>query len=112
MKDTTEKPKKSTDRPSNPLPDRIPDTPENIMRALVSAPPKKRWEWGSLKKSRYEAARGAAWLLNRGTPRSLIAAGTRRPRRLRTVRGQDRERCLINQAGGVQRQALAGSVPV
>lgn len=51
MKTTTAKPKKPTGRPPNPLPDRIPDTPENIMRALVSTPPKKRREWDYLKKS-------------------------------------------------------------
>lgn len=50
MKTTTTKPKKPTGRPPNPWPDRIPDTSENIMRALVSAPPKKRREWGYLKK--------------------------------------------------------------
>ena len=50
MKTTTVKPKKLTGRPPNPLPDRIPDTPENIMRVLVSAPPKKRRERRYLKK--------------------------------------------------------------
>lgn len=50
MKTTTVKPKKLTGRPPNPLPDRIPDTPENIMRVLVSTPPKKRREWRYLKK--------------------------------------------------------------
>ena len=36
-------------RPPKPLPDLIPDTPENIMRALVSTPPKKDEEWDYLK---------------------------------------------------------------
>ena len=49
MKTPTAKPKKPTGRPPNPLPDRIPDTPENIMRVLVSTPPKKRREWRYLK---------------------------------------------------------------
>lgn len=44
MKDMTAKPKKPTGCLPNPLPDRIPDTPENIMRALASAQPKKRRE--------------------------------------------------------------------
>ncbi len=49
MKNTTEKAKQPTGRPPNPLPDRIPDTPENIMRTLVSASPKKRRELSYLK---------------------------------------------------------------
>ena len=39
-------------RPAKPLPERIPDTPENIMRALVSTPPKKDGEWDYLKQAR------------------------------------------------------------
>lgn len=31
------------------LPDKIPDTPENIMRALCNTPPKKDREWEYLK---------------------------------------------------------------
>ena len=37
------------DRPGRPMPERIPDTPENIIRALLSTPPKKRKEWDFLK---------------------------------------------------------------
>ena len=37
-------------RPPKPLPEPIPDTPENIMRALVKAPPKQRRDWNYLKK--------------------------------------------------------------
>ena len=33
------------------MPEQIPDTPENIMRALVSTPPKKRTEWDFLKQN-------------------------------------------------------------
>ena len=32
-------------RPSRPMPEHIPDTPENIMRILVGTPPRKRTEW-------------------------------------------------------------------
>ena len=37
-------------RPPKPLPEPIPDTPENIMKALVKAPPKQRRAWDYLKK--------------------------------------------------------------
>ena len=47
--------KKSTDkqmsrqnpvgRPARPMPDRIPDTPENIARAILAGPPKKDWQY-------------------------------------------------------------------
>ena len=40
---------KKTGRPPKPLPPPIPDTVENIMRALVSTPPKKRKDWNYLK---------------------------------------------------------------
>ena len=32
------------------MPARIPDTPENVARALLSAPPKKPAEWNYLRK--------------------------------------------------------------
>ena len=32
-------------RPGRPMPEPIPDTPENIMKALISTPHKKRDEW-------------------------------------------------------------------
>lgn len=31
------------------MPERIPDTPENILKAVLSGPPKK--EWGYMRKS-------------------------------------------------------------
>ena len=34
------------------MPARIPDTPENVARALLSAPPKKPAEWEHLRKQR------------------------------------------------------------
>ena len=36
------------DKPA--MPARIPDTPENVARALLSAPPKKPAEWDCLRK--------------------------------------------------------------
>ena len=36
------KPKKRGGRPPLPMPEPIPDTPENVMRALVSTPPLKK----------------------------------------------------------------------
>ena len=33
----------------NTMPEPIPDTPENIARALLTTPPKKRDEWDYLK---------------------------------------------------------------
>ena len=27
------------------MPEQIPDTPENIAKAVLSTPPKKKWEW-------------------------------------------------------------------
>ena len=32
-------------RPGRPMAEKIPDTPENIMRAILGTPPKKRDEW-------------------------------------------------------------------
>ena len=44
------RPKEETrGRPGRPMPEQIPDTPESIMQALVSTPPKKRTEWDFLK---------------------------------------------------------------
>jgi len=31
------------------MPEQIPDPPENILRALIAGPPKKRGEWDYLK---------------------------------------------------------------
>ena len=36
--------------PVYPMPDKIPDTPENIARAILSASPKKESGWEYLKK--------------------------------------------------------------
>ena len=43
-------PKRGRGRPVElQMPERIPDTPENVARALVNAKPKKRNEWKYLK---------------------------------------------------------------
>ena len=37
--------KRSVGRPPLPMPAPIPDTPENVMRAIVNTPPKKEWRY-------------------------------------------------------------------
>ena len=32
-------------RPPRPMPDLIPDTPENVARAIMAGPPKKNWRY-------------------------------------------------------------------
>ena len=44
------KEKKPVGRPRRPMPDQIPDTPENVARAMMSTPPKRKEEWRYLKK--------------------------------------------------------------
>ena len=45
MKDT-DKPKRPRGRPvEKPMPEPIPDTPENIARACMQGPPKKEWDF-------------------------------------------------------------------
>ena len=45
MKDT-DKPKRPRGRPvEKPMPEPIPDTPENIARACMQGPPKKEWRY-------------------------------------------------------------------
>ena len=42
------KPKKEAKRrgrPPLPIPERIPDTPENVMRAIIKTPPDKDWNY-------------------------------------------------------------------
>ena len=47
------KPKKQRGRPvENKLPEPIPDTPENVAKALLTTPPKKESEWEYKKKGR------------------------------------------------------------
>lgn len=39
------------------LPDQIPDSPENIARALLATPPKKRKEWRHIQEREAESGR-------------------------------------------------------
>lgn len=48
----TDTPKRGPGRPiERPLPEPIPDTPENIMRAVLATPPKRDDEWRYLQDS-------------------------------------------------------------
>ena len=47
--------KKPRGRPPLPMPEPIPDTPENIARAILNTPPKDPHEWDHLKKLRTPA---------------------------------------------------------
>ena len=54
---TTPTPKPAPKRPrgrpvTRPMPERIPDTPENIARALFATPPKKPHEWEYVKRQK------------------------------------------------------------
>ena len=41
-----DKPKRARGRPvEKPMPEPIPDTPENIARAIMAGPPKKDWDY-------------------------------------------------------------------
>ena len=45
-------PKRPRGRPvTRPMAERIPDTPENIARAIFATPPKKALEWDYMKRS-------------------------------------------------------------
>ena len=46
---TDDKPKRPHGRPKYPLPEPIPDTPENILQALLATPNKRDDEWKYLK---------------------------------------------------------------
>ena len=45
-----DKPKRGRGRPSRPMPEPIPDTPENVAFALMNTPPKKQDEWDYMKR--------------------------------------------------------------
>ena len=49
ISEKTKKPKKRGRPAKRTMPPPIPDTPENIMKAVLNAPPKKRDEWDYLK---------------------------------------------------------------
>ena len=47
------RPKKPRGRPvKNTMPEQIPDTPENVARAILNTPPKKRDEWEFIKRAK------------------------------------------------------------
>ena len=52
----TEEQKPKRGRPPLPMPEPIPDTPENIARAIMRRPPKRDWDY--LKRFGREAAEG------------------------------------------------------
>ena len=41
--------KRKRGRPPKPMPEQIPDTPENVAQAILTTPPKKSDEWEYLK---------------------------------------------------------------
>ncbi len=43
--------KRKPGRPSKPMPEPIPDTPENVARALMTSPPRKPDEWEYLREA-------------------------------------------------------------
>ena len=43
---------KTHKRPASDLPERVPDTPENVAKALFGKPPKKQWRYVERHKSR------------------------------------------------------------
>ena len=45
MSDESKPEKRKVGRPPKPMPELIPDTPENIARAILNTPPKKSEEW-------------------------------------------------------------------
>ena len=52
MKEQADKPKRPRGRPVKyPMPDPIPDTPENVMRALLGAPPRRENDWDYIKRT-------------------------------------------------------------
>ncbi len=58
MKRTREKSKKRRGRPvTYPIPEPIPDTPENIMKAILATPPKGRDEWKFMQERKRKRAR-------------------------------------------------------
>ena len=46
------KPKRKRGRPMKPMPDPIPDKLENVLRALVTTPPKRKDEWNFMKENK------------------------------------------------------------
>ena len=53
MTDSKKKQQESKSRgrpPDYPMPEPIPDTPENIMKAILATPPRKREDWKFVQK--------------------------------------------------------------
>ena len=54
-------PKRGPGRPvEKQMPEPIPDTPENIMRALLETPPRKKDDWDYLKEAKHLTSRDPA----------------------------------------------------
>ena len=51
--------KRKRGRPATPMPDAIPDTPENVAKALLFSPPTEGDEWEYLKKDEIVGATGS-----------------------------------------------------
>lgn len=49
--------KRKRGRPAKPMPDAIPDTPENIARALLFSPPKEGDDWEYLKEDEVDGSK-------------------------------------------------------
>ena len=45
-------PRRSVGRPPKSMPELIPDTPENVARALLNTPPKDKADWEFLRERR------------------------------------------------------------
>ena len=52
MNDDAKKPPRRGRPVKNPMPEPIPDTPENIARAIMQGPPKKEWGYMKAAKAR------------------------------------------------------------
>ena len=55
MSSTAKQEARRVGRPPAAMPEPIPDTPENVAKAVLSTPPKKRGEW------RFMQARNQIW---------------------------------------------------
>lgn len=52
----TDQPKRPRGRPEErEWPETIPDTPENVARAILAGPPMKTWDWEYLKKHKADS---------------------------------------------------------
>ena len=49
-----EKAKRPVGRPPLPMPEQIPDTPENVAKAFFSKPVRRGYEWGYMKNAKTE----------------------------------------------------------